>query len=164
MVKPHKLISREVTTADIARVRRDAGEMSKLLWNKEGIGIYKQAGYALAHCQVEDKDPLRFFVSREGVVYVNPEIINHTKHAQAKEEGCLTYSWPGCAALLDVPRWHKIVVRFQVLTSHGLSAKVEEDLKGLQAQVFQHEIDHFNGMYIYDRAEKEAPAYPEPNK
>lgn len=161
LVKPHRLISREVTAADIDRIRAAASDMAQILWNERGVGIYPKGGYALAHCQVDDKEPLRFFVAREGVVYVNPEIINHTNHEHLREEGCLTYSFPCCKALSHVPRWNKIRVRFQVLTAHGLSAKTEEDMKGLQAQVFQHEIDHFNGMYIYDRAGIEAPKHPE---
>ncbi len=156
IVKPHRTVSREVTAADLERVRKDASEMSKLLSNPKGIGIYPKGGFALAHCQVESKDPLRFFVSREGIVYVNPEIIRHTQHATPREEGCLTYSFPGCIPIL-VPRWHKIVVRYQVLSSYGFSQFAEEDMKGLQAQIFQHELDHFNGVYIYERAEVEAP-------
>src|SRR2546425_603049 len=61
LVKPHDIKSRPVTEADLERVRHDAEEMSKLMRTLSVDGTHRGI-YALAHSQVDDKDPLAFFV------------------------------------------------------------------------------------------------------
>lgn len=164
IIKPHNILSREAIEADIPRIKKDAEKMANILANKKGeLGIHP-AGYALAHSQVEENDPLRFFVSSDGVVVINPKIISHTNFEQPHKEGCLTYNWDGCYHV-NVPRWNKITVELRVLRDKGWSEVVTETFNGLQSKIFQHEIDHFNGNYIYDRAGKPAPIpAPESNK
>ncbi len=60
------------------------------------------------------------------------------------EEGCL--SVPGKRG--HVPRHKRVKVR--ALNRHG--RRVEMEAKGLYACVFQHEIDHINGILYTDKA------------
>ncbi len=76
----------------------------------------------------------------------NPKIIRHTK-AQTyltNGEGCLSVDrpFPGF-----VPRYAKITVKGVNLNGEEISVK----LTGLPAIVFQHEIDHLNGIMFFDR-------------
>jgi peptide deformylase len=61
-------------------------------------------------------------------------------------EGCL--SIPGFAG--EVNRSVEIVVRGQ--NRHGKPIRIKA--KGWLARIFQHEIDHLNGVLFIDRAEK----------
>lgn len=78
--------------------------------------------------------------------YINPEITKTSEKMIESEEGCL--SVPGKFGI--VKRHKKISVR--ALNRHG--RLVEMDLKKFQAIVFQHEIDHLDGILFIDKAEK----------
>lgn len=82
----------------------------------------------------------------------NPKIISHStqKSYLAGGEGCLSVDRevPGY-----VPRYAKITVK--AIDLDGKEVKVR--LKGLPAIVFQHEIDHLNGIMFYDHINKEDP-------
>jgi peptide deformylase len=75
--------------------------------------------------------------------YINPEI---TQVGTDREDG-----WEGCLSLKDlrgrVPRHREITVR--ALEQGG--RKVELRLSGFPARVFQHEIDHLDGIVFVDR-------------
>ena len=109
----------------------------------DAIGNYKFGGYALAHCQVDHTDPLRFFVMKNGLVIINPKIVHGSEESDFTHyEGCLSFPY----------RPEKKVKRYETLDIEytGLDGKqVKERLTGLVACIFQHEIDHFNGKAIY---------------
>ena len=143
-VKPHQKISREVTQKDIKRVIKDGQLMFQLCHTK--IGSYKSA-YAIAHPQITDKDPLRFFVTREQKMIINPVIVRHTNAMMLKDEGCMTFS---DTAPINKMRYHKCEVEFQQIDEKGkLTAPRVWACKGIEAQIVQHEIDHFNCKYLY---------------
>ena len=146
LVKPHKLISREVIPEDYKRVKECFQDMFKLLY--KDLGDYCKGGYAIAHSQVDDKDPLRFFVTREGEIVINPIIHDHVRHATTKMEGCMTYPDTPPTA---VERWHKCKATYKRLKENGVISEIKKDLVGLQAQIFQHETDHMNGIYVHDK-------------
>lgn len=153
LIPPHKVKSRPAKNdADIERIRKDAETMKMVL--KGPLGIWN-IGYSIAHSQITNKDPLCFFVTREGEIIVNPVITRHTKAEIPQTEGCLTFHWSDCKAL-QVPRFHKAQITCYKLTSTGYE-EYEGEVTGLIAQIFQHEIDHFNGIYYYDRAGIERP-------
>ena len=143
LIKPHRINSIEVTKKDIKRIKKDSEEMYKLCHTP--IGLFR-GGFAVAHCQITDKKPLRFFVMFNGQTIINPEITIHTKVKQAHNEGCLSYSDRKETVTM---RWNKCLVKFQILVDDKFVEK-EKELKGIEAKVFQHEIDHFNSVYIYD--------------
>jgi peptide deformylase len=151
-VAPHNTPSRLVTEEDIPRALEDAKVMLNLCHIPRGA---TGGAFAIAHTQIEDKDPLRFFVTEDGRMIVNPIIENPTNYYKDCEEGCMTY--PG-EPKIPVQRFHKIDMRFQAIIKNKdnpdkleLSEAVTETLSGTLAQVCQHEAAHLNGMSIYNK-------------
>jgi peptide deformylase len=145
LVPPHKKKSKLVTNGDITRLLSDAKIMYNLCYTQVG---YIPGCYAVHHSQIDDKKPLNFFVTADKEVVINPVIINHTKVAVERTEGCLSFP-------LNPPtktmRFHKIVVEYQTLEEDGtISALKQKNLSAVDAQIWQHEIQHSQGSYIYD--------------
>ncbi|MGM0844431.1 MAG: peptide deformylase [Bacillota bacterium] len=88
----------------------------------------------------------------------NPKIVSHSveKAYLTSGEGCLSVDRqvPGY-----VPRYARITVKG--IDIDGNTVKVR--LKGMPAIVFQHEIDHLNGIMFYDHINIENPLNPIPN-
>lgn len=144
-IKPHRKKSRVVNLRneeDRKRIIQDTKPMLELCKTKSGI--YNGA-LAIAHCQITDNDPLRFFVTESGSVYINPQILQHTRTTIDSEEGC--YSYPDRKPIV-VKRFNKINVVYEGISFDGI---MQENISGKLAKVFQHEIDHFNAIYIYDK-------------
>jgi peptide deformylase len=87
----------------------------------------------------EDKPPKLYIV-------VNPEIVRQSGERELGVEGCL--SIPGYAG--EVERALAVTVRGQ--NRHGKPVKIKAH--GWLARIFQHEIDHLDGVLFIDRAEK----------
>ncbi len=75
--------------------------------------------------------------------YLNVRILHYSKAVEKGWEGCL--SIPGFRGL--VPRSRQVT--FEALTPGGL--KVRRTLRGFEARVIQHEVDHLNGRFYIDR-------------
>lgn len=75
---------------------------------------------------------------------INPEIVKVSEEMVMGVEGCL--SIPGL--LGEVERHAEIQVK--ALNKHGKPMKVKA--KGWLARIFQHEIDHLNGVLFTERA------------
>lgn len=79
-------------------------------------------------------------------VIINPEILEKRGDLETENEGCL--SVPGIYGFVKRPS--EIVVRYL-----DLDGKVHEEVvSGLKARVFQHEIDHLNGIIFTDYIDK----------
>ncbi len=76
-------------------------------------------------------------------VAVNPKITRFSKELVSGAEGCL--SIPGLMG--EVERSQEIIVEGQ--DRHGKPLKL--NLRGWVARIFQHEIDHLNGILYTDR-------------
>ena len=85
----------------------------------------------------------------------NPRIVSHSvQMAYLKHgEGCLSVDepYPGY-----VPRYAKVTVKGYDIDGKEVKIRV----KGYPAIVFQHEIDHLNGILFYDRINRENPFQP----
>jgi peptide deformylase len=79
-------------------------------------------------------------------VLINPEIIFASEEKESGIEGCL--SVPGLVG--EVDRNVKIIVRG--INQQGKINKINAE--GWLARIFQHEIDHLNGILFPDRAIK----------
>lgn len=146
-VLPHKKISRAVTQEDTDRMISDAIAMQEMCSNPPK---YHSKAFAVAHSQFDDKDPLRFFVTREGEIIINPVILSHDHRPVIRKEACTTFgiSIPPT----DVARVRKLVVEYFVIEDEVMKTwiKKKHTVNGQKAQIFQHEIDHMNAKYIYD--------------
>lgn len=79
------------------------------------------------------------------IVLVNPKIVAATGRV-TEEEGCL--SVPGIRA--DIPRAESVEIRGWDLDQKEVSVKGQ----GYLARAFQHEMDHLDGILIWDRMSK----------
>ena len=134
---PHKKISEVVTDKDMERVIEDAQKMFKLC--VDGC-------LAIAHCQIDDKNPLRFFCTADKI-FINPVITRNTKSFVDSTEGC---KWFPQRSPVIVQRHYRIEFDFQVVDMHKLSEIQHEKVKGVSSFVIQHEIDHMDGNCIYN--------------
>ncbi len=76
---------------------------------------------------------------------VNPEITRSSTETETATEGCL--SIPGLVG--DVERPTSVTVK--ALNKRGQPVKIKAN--GWLARIFQHEVDHLNGVLFIDRAE-----------
>ena len=87
------------------------------------------------------------------LVYINPRIIKHSKDKKNMEEGCLSCRW-----------WYGKTKRSSRAIVKAFNEKGEEfeiEGRGLVAQIFQHEIDHLNGILFLDHAKDLKEVEPE---
>jgi peptide deformylase len=85
-------------------------------------------------------------VAKKLFVLVNPEIVEKSEEMVLGVEGCL--SIPDLVG--EVDRHERIVVK--ALNRHGQPTKIKVD--GWMARIFQHEIDHLDGILYTDRTDK----------
>ncbi len=117
-----------------------------------------EVGVALAAVQIDSL--LRVVVIRNNFddkndktfqVFINPEI--------TKYEGETVYDYEGCLSIKNVygkvPRSSK--VRVKALNLSGKEFRVTAE--GFLARIFQHEIDHTNGIVFIDHIKNESEAF-----
>jgi peptide deformylase len=100
--------------------------------------------------QEEGKNP------EDGELYViiNPELARKSRDVEEGIEGCLS-----------VPGWIGEVLRHHAVTVKGLDPRgqpVRIKAEGLLARVFQHEIDHCDGILFIDHIEDPEKVWPVP--
>jgi peptide deformylase len=78
------------------------------------------------------------------LIFINPIITRLSREKKEVEEGCLSVRW----LYGKVPRSLQATVR--ALNEKG--EKIERGASGLLAQIFQHEVDHLEGVLFIDRA------------
>ena len=81
----------------------------------------------------------------EPTAVINPQIISASTPMVKDWEGCL--SVPGFRAL--VPRHQTVMTRY----TDRSGQQVDVEYSGFLARVFQHELDHLNGLIYLDRVE-----------
>lgn len=148
---PHKTSVKKVEQSQYHQIVKLAQQMLPLL--SQPRGKYEGGGLAVSHCQVEKDNPLAFFVTLGGSVIVNPRLTKHGSYKKIGREGCLSYSDQEPA---KVPRYHKCQVSFTLLEGDESVEEFENyQLSGNEARLFQHEIDHMQGVSIYQRCLQE---------
>ena len=109
--------------------------------------MYDWNGIGLAANQVGV--PYRVFAMRgspENFVCFNPKVVTFGLEEVVLEEGCLTY----IGLLVKIKRPQHIRVRFTMANGET----VTRQFTGISARVFQHELDHLNGIVFYKRANR----------
>lgn len=130
-------------TDDIRQLARD---MLATMYAQNGIGLAAVQVARPVRMLVFDVTPSdrRAAGERKPEVAIDPEITWSKKLHLDMEEGCL--SIPG--RRMTVSRPSDVDVEYTDLAG----ARVRRKFGGMQARVFQHELDHLNGVLITDRA------------
>ena len=127
----------EKITPEIKKLGKDMAE-TMLRSEPEGVG--------LAGPQVGSSKKIIVVQTGKGpAVFINPKILKKSKETEIMEEGCL--SLPGL--LLRIKRAKEI--KLEALDINGKKSKI--NARGILARIFQHEIDHLNGILITDRVD-----------
>lgn len=143
MLLPIKIYPDKILRKRCKKVKEITDEERQLIRNMLET-MYKNNGVGLAAPQIGVlKRIIVVDVGNGPVALVNPKIIKKSGRT-ISSEGCL--SIPG--VVLNVKRASYVKVRG--LNKNG--KKITIKAKNLFAFALQHEIDHLNGILIYDRA------------
>jgi peptide deformylase len=104
------------------------------------IGISKKLAVIEYGSDNDESIPKQLFV------LVNPEIVDQSEETVRGIEGCL--SVPGLVGTVD--RSKVVTVKAQDYKGKNLKIRAE----GWLARIFQHEIDHINGILYTDRSDE----------
>ena len=91
------------------------------------------------------EDPEREAAPPKLYVIINPEIVRNSRETVSGNEACLS-----------VPGYYGEVQRYEAVTVKGLDRDgkpLRIKAKGWLARIFQHEIDHLDGVLYIDRAD-----------
>ncbi len=149
MIMPIHLYGTDVWDGPVKKVTKfDSGfvglirDMFETMHNADGVGLAaNQVGLRLS-LAVMDISVMDDYQHEKPLVVINPEILESSGQ-QVMEEGCL--SVPGIRD--DVTRADSIHVRF----TDGNFERVETELSGMWARVFQHEYDHLQLKFFVNR-------------
>jgi peptide deformylase len=129
-------------------IRTLVKKMKKIMEKADGIGLAaNQIGV-----------PLRLFVAKVDKKFyavLNPKIVKTSKEKTVIEEGCLS-----------LPTLFGPVERPEKITLVGIDPygrKIQIKATGLLARVFQHEVDHLNGVLFIDKAKEVYRYMPKSN-
>ena len=130
------------------RVKRLSRQMLREMYRADGVGLAApqvgelirlvviDTGYAE---QGEDASPL----GKNPYVFVNPVIVDHAEQTVTSQEGCL--SLPGIS--VEVERWEWVTVECYDENFEP----VERTGDGLFGRCMQHELDHLDGITLFER-------------
>jgi peptide deformylase len=138
--------ARKVTDFD-AELQTIIEDMVETMRDAPGVGLAApQVDIPLRVIVVEYGDDEDENIPARLYTVINPEITRIDSEVEVGTEGCL--SIPGYVG--DVERPLGITVKGQ--NRHGQPIKIKA--QGWLARIFQHEIDHLDGILFTDRAEK----------
>ena len=134
-----------------------------ILISMKNILDAEEDGIALAAPQINQSwrifiiEPKAFKNTKnKPLVFINPEIITTSKKKEWITEGCLSIrDWYG-----KTHRYKQVTVR--AYNKHA--EKFEFGGSGLIAQIFQHEIDHLDGVLFDEHAKELEKITPENHK
>ncbi len=134
--KTHLVDPTHLGSRDLSTIIRD---MIDTLIDEKGLGI--------AAPQVGSELRIAIINGQDGpFAVINPHIVARSIRTETDEEGCL--SIPGVYGL--VKRSKSVTVTY--LDFEGTAHR--EKASGLLARVFQHEIDHLDGILFIDHTKK----------
>src|SRR4051812_5070858 len=114
----------------------------------ESLRIFVVAGRTLALLnkkgEQKDEEGAEESLQYLDLVFINPEITKLSRKKKMMEEGCLSVRW----LYGEVERSERAVIK--AYDENG--KKFERGASGLLAQIFQHEVDHLNGILFIDKA------------
>ena len=146
VIYPNDILSTPTKKTDLETAQKIAVELFKTLNQEGGLGLSaNQIGEDKSVCVVNVTNP--FFLQNRKIVKKEKEIIY--------KEGCLSIP----DKMITTKRYEKIWVEADNIDDTMFfgpekSNQVDNDLLVLESVCVQHEIDHLNGLTIYDREYK----------
>jgi peptide deformylase len=143
-----------IITDDVKKVVQDM-EAATIDWEASRA---HEVGVALAAIQIDS--PLKIVVLRNNydnkedhtfTAFINPEITKFDGEIVEDYEGCLSVK----SVYGKVPRYNKVKVKALGLDGKELRVTAE----GFLARIFQHEIDHCNGVVFIDHIKDDPEAF-----
>ena len=142
ITNPHPTLRKramEIPPEEIPKLANFIKNMKKTMLVKDGIG--------LAANQVDVVKRIIVVNTKNGpMALINPRLSGKSFKKVESEEGCL--SVPGVYGI--VKRHYKVTCDGH--TEDGQTVRIKA--QGLLARVFQHEVDHLDGVLFTDRAKK----------
>lgn len=148
--------TRPVKGVTEAEVQRVASDLLAIVGPAQGVGI--------AANQI--RNDLRIFVmashpnerypyapDMEPMPLINPVLLAHSEEQEKDWEGCLSVAATELRGL--VPRWKWVEVEYTTLDGQHKHERYE----GFLARIFQHELDHLDGLVYLDRLESSRDLY-----
>ena len=125
------------------QVKEITPEIRELVLNMMETMV-KEQGIGLAASQVGELKRIIIVQTEKGPeAFINPEIVKKSSRIEAGEEGCLSFS----GLFLKIKRAKEVEIEALNLEGEKITVKAEN----LLARVFQHEIDHLDGVLLIDR-------------
>lgn len=146
VIYPNDILSTPTKKTDLETAQKIAVELFKTLNQEGGLGLSaNQIGEDKSVCVVNVTNP--FFLQ-------NPKIVKKEKEIIYKE-GCLSIP----DKMITTKRYEKLWVDADnvddtMFFGPEKSNQVDNDLLVLESVCVQHEIDHLNGLTMYDREYK----------
>jgi len=119
-------------------------DMFETMYNADGIGLAaNQVGLDISLFVMDSAAKSDDDSNYSPIVLINPEIISSSEEKSFYQEGCLSIP----KVYEDVERPKEIEVKYYDQNMK----EVITTLNALQARIFQHELDHLNGVLFFDR-------------
>lgn len=138
----HPMLKQSMPEMSVADITTD--EVKNIIESlKMTMLAHKGLGLSANQCGLK----MRLFIMGTDdfqTVCVNPRIADKEGEPVRMKEGCL--SFPGL--YLSIPRYQKILAEYEDHTGKTVSAWMD----GITAQVYQHELDHMNGIVYTEYA------------
>ena len=124
------------------KVEKITEETKKLIEKMIKI-VQENQGVGLAACQIGLAKRIIIVQTEKGYQeFINPEILWKGSEKEIMEEGCLSFP----QMFLKIKRSKEIGLK--AFTNQGESIQIKA--QGILARIFQHEIDHLNGILFID--------------
>lgn len=133
--------SLELTVDDVM-----AGKLKTLIKNmRDTMG--QENGIGIAAPQIGDNRRVIIVETKNGpLVVINPRLTGRSILKDVQDEGCLSVK-----GIFGTVRRHRSLL-VSGIDEQGRPMKLRA--RGLLARIFQHEVDHLNGILIIDRMKK----------
>ncbi len=132
-------------------------DMVETMREAPGVGLAApQVDIPLRVITVEYGDDEDETVPKKLFTLINPEIARASTEVEMGTEGCL--SLPGLVGDVERP----VSVTVKAYNRHGQPTKIKAN--GWLARIFQHEIDHLDGILFTDRAKQVRKVEDNPNQ
>lgn len=120
------------------RIRKLLDEMAETMYESEGVGLAApQVGESIRVIVCDDGNGL--------IELINPVITERSDTEELGLEGCLS-----------VPGYFGDVMRSEAITVEAINRnnkKITIKAEGFLARIFQHEIDHLNGILFIEKTD-----------